>query len=235
MASNRAAIASLPIDPHRLTVACPWRGVDTPYDECRRCERCWLVHLGQNPSGSFVVCERLPAAASARASSPAPVPEARDTVVSSIMTRSVVSVQPGLAIERLILLLIDEDIGAAPVVDEAGRLLGLVSRADLVTDDYDWADLRDDCISDLGASEPTEQDSLFLLELLRSRTVADVMTPNAVTLPSTASIAEAAAALATHHSPEAVVIDDRGGIAGVVSKSDIVRWIAGIPATRAMA
>lgn len=223
MHADPSRIATLTIDPHALTVACPRRHATKPFDECRGCEHCWLVHVGDGPGSSFVICESLPPEVPRRAG--ASMPEARITPVTAIMTPEVITVHAGLAIERLILLLIDEDIGGAPVVDDQGRLIGMVSRDDLVTDDYDWADLRDDFLSYPRSAPASEEDGVFLPELLRSRTVADLMNTRLVTLSATSSVAQAAAALDQNRVHELVVIDPAGAVAGVVSKSDIVRWI----------
>ncbi len=212
--SNLAQIETLPIDPHRHVVGCPRQGRDVAVDACRDCVHCWIVHSGAGPGGGFVICETLPAEAPRRAG--ASMAEARTTPVSAIMTRPVISVRATLAIERLILLLIDSGIGAAPVVDEAARPIGLVSRDDLVTDDYDWADLRDDFLS-YPRSADLGDDALFLPELLRSRTVADVMQRRLVTLGPDASVAEAAAALDGQRAHEAIVVDHAGAMVGVVS------------------
>lgn len=206
-----ATVHTLPIDPDRRTVECPVQG-KLPSAECRDCPHCWMVHLGDSPGSAFVVCD--PPVAAVRPHSAAPLSEARVVPVTTVMTRDVISVRPSLPIDRLIVLLIDRGIGAAPVVDVTGRVVGVVSRDDLVFDDYGWAELCE------GHEAPV------LRALLQSRTVAELMKPQVVTVPETASIAEAAAALDHHRAHEAIVVDGVGGLRGVVSQSDLVRWLA---------
>lgn len=204
-------VHTLRIDPDRRTVPCPVQG-QVPAADCGGCAHCWLIHLGNAPGSDFVVCS--PPGASAHPPAQAPLSEARVVPVTAIMTRDVISVRPSLPIDRLIVLLIDRGIGGAPVVDVTGRLVGLVTRDDLVTDDYGWADLCE------GHEAPT------LRALLQSRTVGELMKPGVVTVPDTASIAEAAAAIDRHRIHEVMVVDGVGALRGVVSQSDLVRWLA---------
>lgn len=53
--------------------------------------------------------------------------EARD-----VMTEKVVTIGPGASIEELAELMVKQRVNPVPVVDEQGRLIGIVSRADLV-------------------------------------------------------------------------------------------------------
>ncbi len=51
---------------------------------------------------------------------------------SSIMTREVISVRPGDTVPAIATLLTKHGISAVPVVDEAGKLVGMVSEGDLM-------------------------------------------------------------------------------------------------------
>ena len=52
--------------------------------------------------------------------------------VESVMSRDVVSVSPDTPVEEIIKRLAERNIKRVPVIDEAGRLVGIVSRADIV-------------------------------------------------------------------------------------------------------
>ena len=62
-----------------------------------------------------------------------------------------------------------------------------------------------------------------LLEL----TAEDVMARDVVTVPQTASLQEAAAALRKANVSGAAVVDEQGRCVGVISASDFLRWAAG--------
>ena len=50
---------------------------------------------------------------------------------TKIMTHKVISVQPGDSVSTVAATLVAHGISAVPVVDEAGKLLGMVSEGDL--------------------------------------------------------------------------------------------------------
>ena len=224
--ADPSKIAILPIDPHRGTVSCPRKGCEVPYEECVSCEYAWLVDVGSDPATSHVVCEVVTAPPEDRKALPL-ASNAASTPVSEIMTREVISVHANLPLERLILLLIDEDISGAPVVDDQGHPIGIVSRSDLVTDDYDWADLRDDFLSypRVAGGDPPEE--LFLPELFRSHCARDIMSP-VVKISASTSIARAALAITNSHSHRALVVDAQNKLAGIVTEFDLARWLAAI-------
>jgi CBS domain-containing membrane protein len=64
---------------------------------------------------------------------PTKAEEAGDGIpVSAIMTRHVVSVNPGTSVEEVVDHLLDERVGALPVVDHENKLTGIVSYVDVL-------------------------------------------------------------------------------------------------------
>ena len=55
-----------------------------------------------------------------------------DAPVESLMTRDVVTVKPDMPVSVVVKCLADRNIKRVPVVNEAGHLVGIVSRADVV-------------------------------------------------------------------------------------------------------
>jgi CBS domain-containing protein len=53
-------------------------------------------------------------------------------VARDIMTRDVITASPELAVKELAMLLIKNQISGVPVADEHGKIIGLVSEADLI-------------------------------------------------------------------------------------------------------
>jgi CBS domain-containing protein len=49
-----------------------------------------------------------------------------------IMTRDIISVSPGMTIKSLAMTLIKNQISGAPVTDKSGKIIGVVSEADIV-------------------------------------------------------------------------------------------------------
>jgi CBS domain-containing protein len=148
--------------------------------------------------------------------------------VSSIMTSDVITVRPELPLNKLISLLVDENISGVPVVDGGGIPIGMVSKSDLVSEEYDWADLREEAQKSrrragilLGEGpEPVDERSLD------RRTVGDVMTSAALSVLPTASIREASALMVNHHVHRLTVVDESDRLVGIVTTFDITRWVA---------
>ncbi len=53
-------------------------------------------------------------------------------VAKNIMTKDVVTVSPAITVKNLAKILIENQISGAPVVDKNGKILGVVSEADIV-------------------------------------------------------------------------------------------------------
>jgi len=49
-----------------------------------------------------------------------------------IMTRDVITVSPSLPVKELAMLLIKNQVSGVPVADETGKIIGLVSEADII-------------------------------------------------------------------------------------------------------
>jgi CBS domain-containing protein len=125
--------------------------------------------------------------------------DAERTPLSSIMTASVISVSPDLPVESLALLLLQQRISGVPVVNDAGRPVGVVSRSDL---------LRLELAPAEGA------------------VVADIMMPVAFTLTESANVSHAAALMAYEDIHRVPVVAADGTVVGIISSLDVVRWLA---------
>ena len=51
--------------------------------------------------------------------------------ISSIMKTQVVAVEPSIKVIRVAKVMVTKDIGRVPVIDENGRLIGIVDREDI--------------------------------------------------------------------------------------------------------
>lgn len=117
--------------------------------------------------------------------------------VTDIMTRDVVSASPETPLRAVLELVVKSYIGCVPIVDEDNCPVGMITKRDLV--------------------EPSSAEM---------RIAADAMMPLAFTLDERATVAQAAALMATeglHHVP---IVSMKGRLVGLVSSLDIVRWLA---------
>jgi CBS domain-containing protein len=187
-------------------IGCP-QYVDLRYDEHGQLDRlvCWGADQGIAPSHSDG--ESLE-----EADVPAP---SRLTTVSDIMTRVVRCVSMETPLETLRDLLREEGIGGAPVVDDFGHPIGIITRTDLIeaiaAEEEAWRGRRED-------------DSVPMR--LAGATVGDVMMPMAFCIGEHAPVQQAAALLAAERIHRLPVVATSGEVVGLVSLTDIARWVA---------
>ncbi|MBS1148707.1 MAG: putative signal transduction protein with domain [Myxococcaceae bacterium] len=158
-------------------------------------------------------------------------------LISTIMSSRVISVTPRLPLCALIRLLADENIGGAPVVDETGRPVGIVSKSDLIFDDYDVICTCDRTeVSSTGkgrvhwqkvaGSRVSEHGELFDGRNFATSTVADVMTSNPLVVLPTATISETSELMVKRRIHRVPVVDENAQLVGMVTTFDITRWVA---------
>ena len=118
------------------TVHCPRRDAAATVKECRLGPS--GLQLATSEQGEYVVCELDPAEAIPAPRRRARRPSASDrTPLSAVMSANTVCVSPDLPVADLVTLLIERGFTGAPVIDSAGKPIGVVSRSDLLDDPRD--------------------------------------------------------------------------------------------------
>jgi len=152
------------------------------------------------------------------------------TVASDIMQRQVITVaadSPLLAVYRLF---VEEDISGAPVVNETGDVVGVISSRDLLRVANET---HDDAVMDLhyyeGAPSFTGEEWMTDIEefedRLTHRSVSQVMTTGAISVRRETPINEIADLFLKHRIHRVLVLDeenDGGPLVGLVSVFDMV-------------
>ncbi|MFD0524364.1 CBS domain-containing protein [Paractinoplanes durhamensis] len=131
------------------------------------------------------------------------------------MTRTVISVDRDASYRNMVDLLIHRRISALPVIDDAGRVLGIVSEADLLRK-----------IEFAGEEEPRIFEGRRRRDERRKsagRTAADLMSTPCVAVTSDTSIALAARTMHASGVRRLPIIDQAGMLVGIVSRSDLLR------------
>ena len=143
------------------------------------------------------------------------------------MERDPVTVTPQDEVETLLHLLRENELPGVPVVNEAGRCVGIVTESDLVISEED-ADLHlPHYISLFGGVvflEPLKRFENRLKKAFAS-TVADMMTADPVTIDSDASVGEAARVIAERKHNRLPVVE-HGRLVGVVTRVDLLGALA---------
>ncbi len=138
-----------------------------------------------------------------------------------VMTREVVTVSPGTSVPELARLMLDRRISGVPVVDELGRLVGLVSegdlmrRVELVTERRPWW-------ADPAASAEETARAYVKAHGLKAR---DVMTANVVTIDEHEPLDRIAMLFEARGIKRAPVLRD-GKIVGIVSRANLLQGLA---------
>jgi CBS domain-containing protein/PII-like signaling protein len=144
------------------------------------------------------------------------LPEA--VTAAQVMSRDVASVPPEAPLRQVVELIEGRAYRAVPVVT-GGRPVGMITNLDLVERGGLLAR-----VELLGSLTETERTSA--LGALGSKTARDVMTPDPVTVPETATLGAVADAMARKRLKRLPVVDARGALVGMVSRFDLLRTVA---------
>ncbi|WP_285561425.1 CBS domain-containing protein [Actinoplanes regularis] len=135
--------------------------------------------------------------------------------VGDVMTRDVVSVTENAPYRELVDLLVEKRISAVPVVDDVGRVTGVVSEADLLRKIEYGGD---------------EQPRIFERRRRRderakasARTACGLMSSPPVVALASMPIPDAARLMDDNHVKRLPVTDDSGRLVGIASRGDLLR------------
>jgi len=205
-----------------MRVACPFREEWPTFDDCLHCEHWRGYVLDPRDQDSFVTCTRIdqrPGLAPYRATRAAATP------VSAIMSDPF-SIRPELSMQEIASLFVDRKISGVPVVDEAGKAIGVVSKTDLIEAQASGL------ATDQGPSRlplvTRDHEKLgkgFHAQNVSALTAKELMTPVVHSLPESASVAEAVALMAKQRVHRLPIVTGSGRVVGMVTTLDITRWV----------
>ncbi|MFI9201617.1 CBS domain-containing protein [Streptomyces sp. NPDC053048] len=141
------------------------------------------------------------------------MPDAPRTV-SDVMTRTVVAVSSEAPYKEIAKTLAQWKVSAMPVLAGEGRVIGVVSEADLLAKE------------EYKGREPSHVDrpeQLGNLAKAGARTAEDLMSTPAITVHADATVAEAARAMALRGVKRLPVVDAEGKLVGIVSRADVLK------------
>ncbi|MGW1555671.1 CBS domain-containing protein [Streptomyces sp. NPDC002144] len=134
-------------------------------------------------------------------------------LVSDVMTRTVVALRRGAPFKEIVRTMRRWNVSAMPVLEDGDRVAGVVSEADLLPKE----EFRD--------GDPGRYTQLHrLADLVKAGagTAGDLMSSPPVTVPASASLAQAARIMALHKVKRLPVVDEDGALRGIVSRSDLL-------------
>jgi CBS domain-containing protein len=127
--------------------------------------------------------------------------------VAQVMQTDVKTVDPEILLDEAMLTLADSHVTALPVVDQSGKILGVLSRTDIL------------------AAEEEIQSPAERNRLLTGTRVRDLMTPFPLTISPDSEVKAAAQEMLNADVHRLYVTTDKQ-LVGVISMSDIVRAVA---------
>ncbi len=146
--------------------------------------------------------------------------------VADVMSRDPITVKPQTSIKEAIKILVEHHISGLPVVDDAGKAVGVISETDLL-----W--------QEAGVEPPLYimfLDSVIFLEnparheqelhKALGQTVGEVMSSDAVTVKPDQPLQKAAKLMQEKSIRRLAVTDDDDKVIGILTAGDIVRAMA---------
>ncbi|YAF93906.1 MAG: CBS domain-containing protein [Nodularia sp. CChRGM 3473] len=146
--------------------------------------------------------------------------------VADVMSRDPIVVRPETPLKEAIQTLAEKRIGGIPVVDDVGKLVGIISETDLM-----W--------QETGVTPPAYimfLDSVIYLQnpatydrdlhKALGQTVGEVMSKNPVTISPDKTVKEAAQLMHDRKVHRLPVLDSAGQVVGILTRGDIVRAMA---------
>ncbi len=131
------------------------------------------------------------------------------------MTTDPIGVTPDTPLKEAARLMVGNHVSGLPVIDTSGRLAGILTEGDFLRREADRdrprrASLLRVLFGD-GEVKPTV-----------AGTVGEAMTKNVVTISPGATIGEAARVMASRKVKRLPVVDEQGGLIGIISRADVV-------------
>ncbi len=155
--------------------------------------------------------------------------------IKELMAEDITTLKVSETLEQAAKKLIDKGVSGAPVVDDDGNVVGILSETDIL---MHLKTIVDNEVGMRYLSDTTHSLSLFVMlaerdhevrenifKRLRAAKVEKAMTSDVITAKSSATI-ETVAALMIEHNVNRIPIVDGGRLVGMVTKSDFARYVA---------
>jgi CBS domain-containing protein len=142
------------------------------------------------------------------------------------MAPNPVSIAAGASVQEAAAFLADKGFSATPVIDEAGRPVGVLSRSDIVVHD------RESGPYETGNPEYYERDDLRTPRIIRTEVVngdptqvRDIMTPVVFSVPPDTPAYKVIEEMLAHKVHRLFVVGGDGILVGTISTVDVLRHL----------
>jgi len=134
-------------------------------------------------------------------------------LVANWMTKDVVTISPDRSMMKASKVMKDKSISRVPVVDEDGKIVGIISDRD---------------IKDASPSKATTLDMHELYYLLSEIKIQDIMTKKPMTIRSDETVEKAAVLMLEGNFGGLPVIDENDKVVGIITDTDIFKVLVEI-------
>lgn len=181
------------------SVQCPRRDQATAFERCCACSHMQSIDVDADGKSGTVACDVGDDGAMRRGGRVDVAEAAVRVRLGDILGLETTCVRSDLRVREVTDLLVAQRLRAVPVVDSSRRLVGIVSKTDLLR------------------KKPNGR---------RPQTVADIMTPIVHGLPEEAPVAYAISLMAFEGLHEVPIVDGKGHVIGMFTATDALRWVA---------
>jgi len=143
-----------------------------------------------------------------------------------LMTPNPLSLLEDVTLKEAIAFLVDRNISGAPVIDEAGRPVGVLTQSDILVHDREAVDHVTPPEAEFGTPLPRSLWEGFQVERVDTTPVRDVMTPAVLCVKAETSAWEVIEQMLELKVHRLFVTDDAGVLIGVITAMDILRRLA---------
>ena len=141
--------------------------------------------------------------------------------VNELMSDTVVTVTPETPLKDVAELLLERGISGAPVCDDEGVVVGVVSEADIVSKERGRPERPNGLLGWMLKSTLAPEDLKAL-----ARTAGEAMTAPAITIAPYRSVTFAAKLMLEEQVNRLPVVNGKGQLVGLISRADLVRAFA---------
>ena len=145
--------------------------------------------------------------------------------IKDIMTKQVITVGEDDTVEKCANLLITHNLSGLPVIDEGGKVKGIVTEGDLIKRVSRMEGPA--ALEVLGGIFYLESPKKFMDGIKRSMAniARDIMTEDVITVSPDKTIEDAATLLVRKNIKRLPVVNKEGNLVGIVSRKDIMKYL----------
>lgn len=146
---------------------------------------------------------------------------------ADLMSDNPISLREDASVHEAIALMTDRDFTAAPVIDESGRAVGVVTVTDILIHDREYVRYlkTSDVTVPADLSEYRSLPEEMGIEVVDRTAVSEIMTPAVFAVRPTTPAAEVVETMIANRIHHLFVADDDGTLVGVISMGDVLRHL----------